>query len=236
MIGITATWVVVLLGGLVTRQVWVISRYVCPLTPVMLLAMSVMTEWLMQGMAVTVSIRKTGRAIILAAVIATLSVNVWVFTSEVLPHARKFPVGLRECYLEMGAWLRDNTPEETVVAALDIGALGYASERRVLDLMGLVSPEILALGREMGFQEMVVSGDWLRVDSRPGEATAAPDYFVDRSEGMPRWAGRTMHGTRFELLDTCIIEGMGLGEPQPWTVALYRLVAEDTSVKSSTGG
>jgi len=236
MIGITATWVVVLLGGLAARQVWVISRYVCPLTPVMLLSMSVVAEWLMQGVAVTVSLRKTGKVIILAGVIATLSLNVWVFTSQVLPHARNFPVGVRECYLEMGYWLRDNTPEETVVAALDIGALGYASERRVLDLMGLVSPEILALGREMGFQEMVASGEWLRLDNQSPGAAASPDYFVDRSEGNPRWAGRTLHGVRFELLDTCIIEGVGLSEPQPWTVALYRLVAEDTRVKSSAGG
>lgn len=236
MIGITATWVVVLLGGLATRQVWVISRYVSPLTPVMLLAMSVVTEWLMQGMAVTVAIRKTGRNIILAALVATLSLNWWIFASEVLPHARKFPVGVRECYLEMGFWLRDNTPEDAVVAALDIGAVGFASDRKVLDLMGLVSPEILEMGMAMGFQEMVASGDWLRAGAGPGEMADVPDYFLDRSEGMPRWEGRTVHGIRFELLDTCIVEGVGLTEPQPWTVALYRLVAEETSVKSSAGG
>jgi hypothetical protein len=236
MIGITATWVVVLLGGLASRQVWVISRYVSPLTPVMLLAMSVMAEWLLEGVAVTVSLRKTARTIILTAVIATLLLNGWVFTSEVLPHARKFPVGVKECYFELGTWLRDNTPPDTVVAALDIGALGYSSERRVLDLMGLVSPEMMVLGRRMGFQEMVASGAWLQVDAGPGESRRRPDYFVDRSEGNPRWAGRTLHGVRFELLDSCIIEGLGLSEPQPWTVALYRLVAEDTKVKSSAGG
>jgi hypothetical protein len=114
--------------------------------------------------------------------------------------------------------------------------VGFASERRVLDLMGLVSPEILDLGLEMGFQEMVASGDWLRAGARPGEKFDAPDYLVDRSEGLPRWKGRTVHGIRFELLDTCIIEGVGLTAPGPWTVALYRLVAEETSVKSSAGG
>ncbi len=92
------------------------------------------------------------------------------------------------------------------------------------------------MGREMGFQEMVASGDWLLAGAGPGESVDAPDYFLDRSEGMPRWEGRTVHGIRFELLDTCIIEGLGLTESQPWTVALYRLVAEETSVKSSAGG
>jgi len=170
MIGITATWVVVLLGGLASRQVWVISRYVSPLTPVMLLAMSVMAEWLLEGAAVTVSLRKTARTIILTAVIATLLLNGWVFTREVLPHARKFPVGVKECYFELGTWLRDNTPPDTVVAALDIGALGFSSERKVLDLMGLVSPEMMVLGRRMGFQEMVASGVWLQVPGRGNPA------------------------------------------------------------------
>lgn len=230
MMGIALTWSVVLLGGLAVRQVWIISRYVSPIAPVLLLALSLVAEWLMQGAAVTVAIRRTGRVIILVAVLATLGLNLWVLTAKVLPHTRQFPVGVRECYLELGAWLAENTPPEAVVAALDIGALGYGSDRRILDLMGLVSPEVLVLGQEMGFEEMVASGAWLEAGDTP------PDYLVDRSEGMPRWTGRTVRGIRFELLDTCIISGLGLNEPQPWTVALYRLVPVATSVKSSAGG
>jgi hypothetical protein len=40
-------------------------------------------------------------------------------------------------------WLRDNTPPDALVAAHDIGAIGYFSERPLLDLAGLVSPEII---------------------------------------------------------------------------------------------
>ncbi len=233
LVGIAATWTIALLGGLALRQVWTVSRYVCPLGPVLLLALSVVVEWMMEGAAVTVSMRRTARVIIVAATLATLSVNAWVFIDEVLPHARKFPVGVSTCYFELGTWLRDNTPEDAVIAALDIGAVGFASDRTVLDLMGLVSPEILALGQGMGFTEMVESGAWLKV---AGSADGPPDFLVDRSEGLPRWTGRTVHGVRFELLDSCQIEGMGLTEPQPWTVALYRLVEVETRVKSSTGG
>ena len=230
MVGITATWTAVLLGGLALRQVWVISRYVSPLAPVILLAISVVVEWLMLGAAVTVGIRRTARIIILVAVMASLVINGWMFTTKVIPHATKFPAGVNECYFELGQWLRDNTPEDTLVAALDIGAIGYRSERRILDLMGLVSPEILELGREHGFEAMVASGAWLEAGDR------IPDYLVDRSEGAPRWEGKTVRGVRFELLDTCVIEGLGLNEPQPWTVALYRLVPVETGVRSSSGG
>jgi hypothetical protein len=59
---------------------------------------------------------------------------------------------------------------------------------------------------------------------------------VDRSDGKPRWEGRTVRGVRVELLDTCVIKGLGLNEPQPWTVALYRLVPVETGVRSSSGG
>jgi hypothetical protein len=40
-------------------------------------------------------------------------------------------------------WLRDNTPTDALIAAHDIGAIGYFSERPLVDLAGLVSPEII---------------------------------------------------------------------------------------------
>ncbi len=40
-------------------------------------------------------------------------------------------------------WVRENTPPEALVAAHDIGALGYFGERQLLDLAGLVTPEVI---------------------------------------------------------------------------------------------
>ncbi len=234
LVGIAVTWFVVLLGGYAFKQVWIISRYVSPLAPILLLAMGVIAEWLLNGLRVGPRGKTVGNTVLIGGMVLTLLINGWVFFGQVLPHAQKFPVGVRECYLGMGHWLSQNTPEDAVIAALDIGAVGYASDRRVLDLMGLVSPEILALGQKIGFQEMVASGAWLQ--TREAGSGRRPDYFVDRSEGEPRWDGKTVHGIRFELLDTCILEGVGLREPQPWTVALYRLVSVESKVSNSAGG
>jgi len=234
LVGIAVTWFVVLLGGYAFKQVWIISRYVSPLAPILLLAMGVIVEWLLNGLRVGPREKTVGNTVLVGGMVLTLLINGWVFFGQVLPHAQKFPVGVRECYLGMGHWLSQNTPEDAVIAALDIGAVGYASDRRVLDLMGLVSPEILELGQKIGFQEMVASGAWLQ--TREAGSGRHPDYFVDRSEGEPRWDGKTVHGIRFELLDTCILEGVGLREPQPWTVALYRLVSVESKVSNSAGG
>lgn len=42
---------------------------------------------------------------------------------------------------DVGLWLSSRTPEHAVVAVKDIGFIGYYSQRRILDLAGLVSPQ-----------------------------------------------------------------------------------------------
>ncbi len=40
-------------------------------------------------------------------------------------------------------WINQNTPPDAVIATHDIGALGYFTERQLLDLAGLISPEVI---------------------------------------------------------------------------------------------
>jgi hypothetical protein len=42
-------------------------------------------------------------------------------------------------------WLAANTPPEALIAAHDIGAIGYFAERPILDLAGLITPEVIPL-------------------------------------------------------------------------------------------
>lgn len=45
-------------------------------------------------------------------------------------------------------WVAANTPSDALVAAHDIGAMGYFSQRRIVDLAGLVSPEVIPFIRD----------------------------------------------------------------------------------------
>ncbi len=45
-------------------------------------------------------------------------------------------------------WVAQNTPEDTLIAAHDIGALGYYAQRDLVDLAGLVSPEVIPMIRD----------------------------------------------------------------------------------------
>jgi hypothetical protein len=43
--------------------------------------------------------------------------------------------------VSIGRWVRENSPVDAVLAVNDIGAITYFSERQVIDLFGLVTPE-----------------------------------------------------------------------------------------------
>ncbi|MDX1491647.1 MAG: hypothetical protein R3332_10190 [Pseudohongiellaceae bacterium] len=43
-------------------------------------------------------------------------------------------------YVEMGQWLEDNADQDASVAMVEIGTIGWYSQRRIIDILGLVSP------------------------------------------------------------------------------------------------
>jgi hypothetical protein len=45
-------------------------------------------------------------------------------------------------------WLVENTAEDDLIAAHDIGAIGYFAQRPLLDLAGLVSPDVIPFIRD----------------------------------------------------------------------------------------
>ena len=81
---------------------------------------------------------------------------------------------INKMHVEMGRWLQANTPPDAVVATNDIGAIAYFSERRILDIVGLATPEVL------GFLKPGVPADLgvLRFLER-----TQPDYLVI----LPNW-------------------------------------------------
>ncbi|HVF60056.1 MAG TPA: hypothetical protein VNJ70_09640 [Thermoanaerobaculia bacterium] len=73
-----------------------------------------------------------------AALLAVLLA--WPVVRSAWTWARGFNgYGHLDTYRRAGAWLRANTPPETSVAYVEIGVLGWESERRIVDLMGLVT-------------------------------------------------------------------------------------------------
>jgi hypothetical protein len=52
---------------------------------------------------------------------------------------------LNESHLEAARWVNANTPRDAVIAAHDIGIIGYVTQRQIVDLAGLVTPEVIEI-------------------------------------------------------------------------------------------
>lgn len=50
--------------------------------------------------------------------------------------------------VDVALWLREHTPPDTLIAAHDIGAIGYWAERPLLDLAGLINPDVIPIMRD----------------------------------------------------------------------------------------
>jgi arabinofuranosyltransferase len=48
-----------------------------------------------------------------------------------------------KCYENIGKWLKNNTPIDATVAVEDMGIMGYYSKRKIIDLSGLATPEVV---------------------------------------------------------------------------------------------
>jgi hypothetical protein len=97
-----------------------------------------------------------------------LAVGMLVWLGEVglrKVQVQEAEVAVRE---RIGMWLRAHTPPDARVAMEPIGYIGYYSGRRILDEVGLVSPEMVPLNREGAgwFPEML--------------RRYRPDYVVER--------------------------------------------------------
>ena len=80
---------------------------------------------------------------------------------------------INEMHVALGEWAAEHTPPDAVLALNDIGAIAYVSERPIVDLAGLVTPEVIPLLRapdrdarladfmaEQGVQYVVIFPNW----------------------------------------------------------------------------
>ena len=81
----------------------------------------------------------------------------WILTTAItlagfwVIGARRFRADVQIINSEMVAtaqWIAKNTPADAIIAAHDIGALGYYGEREIIDLAGLISPQVIQFIRD----------------------------------------------------------------------------------------
>lgn len=80
-------------------------------------------------------------------------------------------------YQAAGEWLKYNTPKDSLVGALEVGMIGYYSDRPMLDFAGLIQPDVaLQLSPTTTYEDAAI---WAITQY-------IPDYLVLHSGAFPR--------------------------------------------------
>ncbi len=145
------------------------GRYLIPIIPVFILLGLRGTANLLEALPSRLLKKVTALsgAILLAAF--------WLLGAQAYATDVRF---IEEELVGVAHWLKENTPVEATIAAHDIGAIGYFSQRHLVDLAGLANPEvipfindeekILAYLEERGVDYLVTFPSWYpRIVSSP---------------------------------------------------------------------
>jgi hypothetical protein len=185
----------------------IVSRYLLLVVPLVVLL----------GGASAASLARGRWAAGLAAalvVIGTLQ-NQWVLWRIVAPEARDFTRSLDTCFGGIGARLAEISPPDAVVAAGDIGLIGFRSDRRILDLEGLVTTPSLALRQRSSRETIVIERRYLEV--------GRPAYVVDGPASKPSRLPAYEEPPYATPIFNCAMNSLGITQPGEHHYTLYRL-------------
>lgn len=110
----------------------IISRYLLIISPFLVVI----------GMT-SVSIFPAKKNLVLTAVlIASVFYSQFIFYKFVKPSTIDFTEGMGQCLIPEGKWLKENTPENSKILVNDVGAIGYFSNRYIIDAAALVNRDL----------------------------------------------------------------------------------------------
>jgi hypothetical protein len=205
-----AAWPLLLVLFFAFNGVQVVSRYLLPATPCVLLLGAASMRWVVA----TSFPRRYGLAV--ALFVGAFAIQNGIFTAFVsAPSARAHTAGLRPSLVTLGIWARDHTPPKTSFAVADIGAFGYYSERHVVDLYGLVTPVLAPIVVREGYDAVVRECLF--------EVAGRPEYLIDRHRRRARLVGDLDVPSPYRFLFARKIENLGITRPWGYYYSVYAI-------------
>jgi hypothetical protein len=145
------------------------GRYLWPVLPILIVyglegwfhLGDQVTDWLSSRGRIDFIWRTSSRLIFVAMLLIFLILGMQAFVKDV-----NF---VNNEMVNIARWISSNTAEDALVATHDIGALGYFADRPLLDLAGLISPEVIPfLAEEEKLAEYVRNSDAEYLVTAPG--------------------------------------------------------------------
>lgn len=208
-------WIATLPALYVMRGVPVLSRYLVPMLPILAwLSWRAVERW-WAGEEPAPELRSGAALLGLGLAGLALVQNIFWYQYAVVPQVRSFTSGLKQSLVPWGEWFAQHTPPGTSIAAPDIGALGYYSQRRVIDLAGLVTPAMVPLLRREQPEDIVANFSFA--------AVARPDYVVDRAPRPYDLLARSRYAPALTAIGHASIPNLGITRPNEAVYSFYKI-------------
>jgi len=116
------------------------GRYLMPVYPFYFLLFLYGSRILFKYFAKYLSTKKIANALNVVLIISAIVYFVFAYAD----YREMYQDQTRHIYIRnvlTGKWLKDNTPEGSIVATHDAGAIAFYSGRKIVDVVGLINPE-----------------------------------------------------------------------------------------------
>jgi tetratricopeptide (TPR) repeat protein len=122
------------------------GRYLMPILPLYILlgigGLNTILAFVKQHIKIFADPRK--RLAISAIVVIVVGIQFMIAFLDKRVEYASYCGYINDRQVRTGRWLKDNVPADAVIATHDVGAIAFYSERRITDMVGLVSPEMIS--------------------------------------------------------------------------------------------
>ncbi|MBU0984815.1 MAG: hypothetical protein KKA42_13150, partial [candidate division Zixibacteria bacterium] len=160
-----AIWILMMLAFYVFSNTLLFFWYVAPLYPVYLLLVAASVPWAVERLRFNVIRERKLAPFVYALMVLVLLAGCY----RPVMYYRDFQESMTHVHREVGLYLKTRAAENDLVAAEDIGLMGYLSGLRILDRDGLVSPEAIPYNRTGDYLGLIQDyrPDWVVATNSP---------------------------------------------------------------------
>lgn len=193
------------------------TRYLIPVFNLFFVVAIIATAWILEAILVGILKFFENHETKAVAVLITLMVLIVPLIPHYMSQATYYGKAVKtvnDLHVNIGYWLAENTPQDAVFATHDAGAVRYISNRSMIDLAGLVSPDI-------------IHGNMTSIETLSYLREQGCNYFVYFNDLFSYWT-RFFSYQAYEMVYTVTIPPeihVGGGRP---TMSVYRIFWEYT--------
>lgn len=199
-------WVAGLLALYIVSSSAVMSRYLVIIYPFTVIAAFKFLE----------SLPSFNKILAALLIVVCLFYSQLVFYKHVKPYSEGFTAGVNECLIPAGKWIESNVPESNRVLVNDVGAIGFYTNRYIIDAAALINRDLELNRKILSVPNYEKENPHLMLDFIP------TDYLVEKDTAA-NFTNRIVNNFELVPLKSFVFRQMWVLDPRPQYFTIYKV-------------